>query len=46
MTGAQASYLPTLCEEADEPFHPSLMKAESSKRIDELQAAAGGSFDH
>lgn len=41
MTGAQASYLKTLCEEAGEPFDPKLTKAEASKRIDELQAKTG-----
>jgi hypothetical protein len=41
MTGAQASYLKTLCEEAGEPFEPGLTKAEASKRIDELQARTG-----
>jgi hypothetical protein len=38
MTGAQASYLKALCEEAGEPFDPNLSKAEASKLIDELQA--------
>lgn len=37
MTGAQASYLKTLCEETDEPFDPDLSKAEASKRIDALK---------
>ena len=41
MTGAQASYLKTLCEEAREPFDENLTKAEASKRIDELQAKTG-----
>ena len=41
MTGAQASYLKTLCEEAHEEFQPSLSKAEASKRIDELQKKTG-----
>lgn len=41
MTGAQASYLKTLSEEAGEPFDPGLTKAEASKRIDELQAKTG-----
>jgi hypothetical protein len=41
MTGAQASYLKTLCEEAGEEFAPKLNKAEASKRIDELRAATG-----
>jgi hypothetical protein len=38
MTGAQASYLKTLSDEANEPFDEKLTKAEASKRIDELQA--------
>ena len=40
MTGAQASYLKTLSEEAGEPaaFDATLSKAEASKRIDELKA--------
>ena len=37
MTGAQASYLQTLCEEVGEPFAPNLTKAEASKKIDELR---------
>jgi hypothetical protein len=41
MTGAQASYLKTLCEEAGEAFDPDLTKAEASKRIDALQAKTG-----
>ena len=41
MTGAQASYLKTLCEEADEPFDDTLTKAEASKRIDALQQKTG-----
>jgi hypothetical protein len=41
MTGAQASYLKTLSEEAGEEFDPSLSKAEASKRIDALQAKTG-----
>ncbi|CUH08687.1 hypothetical protein JSE7799_00073 [Jannaschia seosinensis] len=41
MTGAQASYLKTLCEEAGEEFDPSLSKAEASKRIDALQSKTG-----
>ncbi|MDP8970223.1 MAG: DUF3072 domain-containing protein [Actinomycetota bacterium] len=41
MTGAQASYLETLCQEADETFDPDLTKAEASKRIDELQQRTG-----
>lgn len=41
MTGAQASYLKTLSEEADEPFDDTLTKAQASKRIDELQEKTG-----
>ncbi len=41
MTGAQASYLKTLCEEAQEPFDPNLTKAEASKRIDALRERTG-----
>jgi Protein of unknown function (DUF3072) len=46
MTGAQASYLKTLCQEAGEPFDPELTKAEASKRIDELQAKTGRGRTH
>ncbi|MBU1254459.1 DUF3072 domain-containing protein [Qipengyuania sp. DY56-A-20] len=43
MTGAQASYLKTLSEEAGEPdaYDPQLSKAEASKRIDALQERTG-----
>lgn len=41
MTGAQASYLKTLCEEAKQEFDPHLTKADASKRIDELQHITG-----
>jgi len=41
MTGAQASYLKTLSEEAGEAFDPSMSKADASKRIDELQERTG-----
>ena|SRR5690606_7855485 len=41
MTGAQRSYLKTLCEEAKVPFDDTLTKAQASKRIDELQALTG-----
>ena len=41
MTGAQASYLKTLSEEAGEAFDPDLTKADASKRIDALQEATG-----
>jgi Protein of unknown function (DUF3072) len=46
MTGAQASYLKTLSEEAGERFDPGLSKAEASKRIDELQAKTGRGGGH
>jgi hypothetical protein len=43
MTGAQASYMKTLSEIADEPeaFNESLTKAEASMRIDELKEKSG-----
>ena len=41
MTGAQASYLKTLSEEAGESFDGDLSKAEASKRIDALQEKTG-----
>ncbi|WP_395396324.1 ATP-dependent DNA ligase (plasmid) [Novosphingobium sp. BL-8A] len=42
MTGAQASYLTTLCEEAGEDLPPrDLTKAEASQRIDALRAKLG-----
>ena len=43
MTGAQASYLKTLSEEAGDPeaYNPELTKAEASQRIDQLQAKTG-----
>ena len=41
MTGAQASYLRTLSQEAKEPFEKGLSKAQASKRIDELQQKTG-----
>jgi hypothetical protein len=41
MTGAQASYLETLSEEAGEEFDPKLNKADASKKIDELQDKTG-----
>ncbi len=41
MTGAQASYLQTLSQEAGEEFDESLTKADASKRIDELQDKTG-----
>lgn len=36
MTGAQMSYLKTLCEQIRQPFDDTLTKAQASKRIDEL----------
>ena len=41
MTGAQASYLKTLSEEAGVEFDDTLTKADASIRIDELQAKTG-----
>ena len=41
MTGAQASYLKTLCVEAGDPFDDGLSKADASKRIDALQEKTG-----
>lgn len=43
MTGAQASYLKTLSEEAGEPdaYDEALTKAEAPRRIDALQHATG-----
>ena len=45
LTGAQASYLKTLSEEAGEPFEEDLSKAEASKKIDELQEKTGRGAD-
>ena len=43
MTGAQASYLKTLSEQAKDPeaYDPELDKAEASKRIDALKRETG-----
>ena len=42
MTGAQASYLTTLCEEAKiDPPKADLSKADASKMIDELKQKLG-----
>jgi hypothetical protein len=41
MTGAQRSYLTTLCQEAGQKFDEKLTKAEASKRIDEPQKKTG-----
>ncbi len=46
MTGAQASYLKTLSEEAGVPFDETLSKAEASKQIDALQAKTGRGRNH
>lgn len=46
MTGAQRSYLKTLCDEAGEEFDEHLTKAEASKRIDELQQKTGRGIEH
>ncbi len=46
MTGAQASYLKTLCEEAGESFDQTLTKAEASKMIDALQSKTGRGRNH
>jgi hypothetical protein len=46
MTGAQASYLKTLCEEAGTAFDLELSKADASKMIDALQAQTGRGRDH
>ena len=42
MTGAQASYLKTLCEQAGcaDQFRDNLTKAEASKMIDEMREKA------
>lgn len=45
MTGPQASYPQTLCQEAGEEFDQSLSKAAASKRIDELQTKTGRGGD-
>jgi hypothetical protein len=42
MTGAQASYLKTLCEQAhSDAFDENLTKAEASKLIDQMREKAG-----
>jgi hypothetical protein len=45
MTGAQRSYLKTLCEEAQEPMDETLTKAQAAKRIDQLQQQTGRGVD-
>jgi uncharacterized damage-inducible protein DinB len=44
MTGPQASYLKTLCQEAKVEFDEALTKAQASRRIDELQKLTGRGF--
>ena len=46
MTGAQASYLKTLCEEAGVEFNPKLTKADASMMIDEMQKKTGRGRNH
>lgn len=46
MTGAQASYLKTLSEEAGEEYDDGLTKAEASKKIDGLREKTGRGVDH
>lgn len=41
MTGAQASYVHTLAEEAGEDVPDDMTKAEASEKIDELQNETG-----
>jgi Protein of unknown function (DUF3072) len=41
MTGAQRSYLKTLCDEANEPMDDTLTKAQASERITELRQRTG-----
>ena len=41
MTGAQKSYLKTLCDQAKEEFNDDLTKAEAAKKIEELQKKTG-----
>lgn len=41
MTGAQGSYLKTLADQAGESVDDELTKAETSKKIDELQEKTG-----
>jgi hypothetical protein len=41
MSGAQARYLQSLCNEAGVAFDPRLTKTEASKRIEELHKKTG-----
>ena len=45
MTGAQASYLQTLAQEAGEEIPADLTKAEASQHIDRLQSQTGRGAD-
>jgi hypothetical protein len=45
MTGAQRSYLQTLCQEAGEPMDETLTKAQAAQRIDQLQQQTGRGAD-
>jgi hypothetical protein len=45
MTGAQRSYLKTLCDKANEPMDETLTKAQAAKRIDALQQQTGRGMD-
>jgi hypothetical protein len=45
LTGAQASYLQTLAEEAHEELPEDLTKAEASEKIEELQEVTGRGLD-
>lgn len=46
MTLAQASYLMTLCEEAQEPFDDSLSQVEGAERIAQLEDVTGRGKGH
>lgn len=46
MTGAQHSYLTTLCTEAREEFDEKMTKAEASKKIEELQHKTGRGLEN
>jgi hypothetical protein len=41
MTGAQASYLKTLCEETGAEFNGDMTKADASEQIEALKEKAG-----
>ena len=46
MTGAQASYLKTLCEEAGAGFDDKLTKAKAPMIIGEMKNKTGCGIDH